>query len=519
MRSSKDQTDYFCYPRDRMNNQPAPANTPEDNIKSILDWLGHAHELGSTENATQLYQQLLLLRETAIATPQRIRVLDLLYGQAERVVKAELLRLHETSLPISRKLRQRVKQILDVLEILTQDYFNTLAELFDPEKQSRSKTPLTSLRRTLHCIAWQIEINHLIASPTTTGLWYQLHSAFRTARKLALENTPGPHDGPSIRRIYSNILLAAIAQPASFSSAELQFIREYIETSPLMLELHASPPPGGVVTFWIDPDKDFPAHALIRRPPVAESGILYFSCDAITLLSAQHLAALAKGASASSLGIPSFAETLAGRGTLRRLGFLWGKPAKRRFPRRRQSYRARLHSGLNKLWQLLKTPESGLDSSEWMVINESPDGYSLMHLSGHTDDLRVGDIVALQTQRENTKTSPGWHACMVRWAISENPEHVEIGLQLLAVKAIAAEIVVPDEPEAGTVAALILPHTPPLRQSELLVVPTGVLKENTRGIVVLIENQNLAIREVRAASLDERTSSIEVFSVLPDDSA
>ena len=503
-----------------MNNQSAASSTsPEENIKSVLAWLGHAHELGSTENAAQLYQQLLLLRETPIATAQRIRVLDLLYGQAERVVNAELLQLHETSLPISRKLRQRIKLTLDMLETLTQDYFNTLAELFDPEKQFSSKMPLTSLRRTLHCIAWQIEINHLVASPATIGLWFQLHSAFSTAQKFALENTPGPNDGPSIRRLYSNILLAAIAQPASFSSAELKFIREYIESSPLALELVKTPPHGSTGTFWIDPDKDFPAHALIRRPPASEAGILYFSCDAMTQRATQHLADLENGLTAATLDIPAFAETHAGRGTLRRLGFLWGKPAKRRFPRRRQSYRAQLYSGLDKLWQLIKTPEAKLDSSEWMVINESPDGYSLMHMSGQTDDLRVGDIVALLPQGESAESKPVWHICMIRWAISENPEHVEIGLQLLAVKAIAAEIAQTDAPEIGTTAALILPQTLPLRQAELLVVPTGVLKENARRIVVLVESNNLEIREVRATGLDERTGSVEVFSVLPDDSA
>lgn len=502
-----------------MNNQAATyATTPEAHIKSILAWLGHAHELSSADNAAELYQQLLLLRETPIATPQRVRVLDLLYGQAERVVNAELPKLHETSLPIPRKLRQRIKLILDLLATLTQDYFNTLAELFDPEKQDNSKTPLTSLRRTLHCIAWQIEINHLVASPATIGLWHQLHSAFCTARKLALENLPGPHDGPSIRRIYSNILLAAIAQPASFSSAELNFIREYIETNSLTLDLLKIAPQGSTGTFWIDPDKDFPAHALVRRPPASETEILYFSCGAITQQAAQHLAELEKGVPAAKLGIPDFAETYAGKGTLRRLGFLWGKPAKRRFPRRRQSYRARLYAGLNKLWQLIKTPETVLDSSEWMVINESPDGYSLMHMSGHTDDLRVGDIVALQSQKESPESKPSWDICMIRWAISENPEHVEIGLQLLAVNAIAAEIFQTDEPSAGTTAALILPQTPPFRQAELLVVPTGILKENSQRIVVLVEKQNLEIREVHATSLNERTASIEVFSVLPDDS-
>jgi hypothetical protein len=70
--------------------------------------------------------------------------------------------------------------------------------------------------------------------------------------------------------------------------------------------------------------------------------------------------------------------------------------------------------------------------------------------------------------------------------------------------------------DSGNVAALMLPSAPPLRPSQSLVLPAGMLRENTRRIVVLIENDNLEIREVRATSLDEQTGAIEIFNVLPD---
>ena len=55
-------------------------------------------------------------------------------------------------------------------------------------------------------------------------------------------------------------------------------------------------------------------------------------------------------------GLPGFAASPGGHGVLRRLATLWGHPAKRKFPRRRQSYRADLCSGLDRLWQLLRHP-------------------------------------------------------------------------------------------------------------------------------------------------------------------
>lgn len=501
----------------RATERPSPAN-PEANIKSILEWLALAHGRSSSDDAEQLLRLLRLLRETPVPCAQRLKLLDLLYSQSERIAKIELPRLDEVTLPISRKLRQRVRTQLDILETLTQDYFNTLAELFDPRGETSSRLPHTSLRRAMYAIAWQVRICHMIAAPTPVGLWLQLHAAFRTARRLGLDEFPGPNGAPCIRRIYTSILLAAIAQPVSFSAAELEFISEYIEKCTPDIELTNTPPLEATGVFWIDPERDFPAHALIRRTPNPQANVLYFSCDALAKLADKHRAELLHDTPSELIGLPGFADTHAGPGVLNRLIQLWGHPAKRRFPRRRQSYRANLCSGLGHLWQLMKNPASQVELSEWMVINESPEGYALMHMSGQTDNIRVGDIVALQATEELTGSTALWHVCIIRWALSENPEHIELGLQLLAPRATPVELAHPFELDSGKISALILPATPPLHPSRSLIAPPGVIHEKMRHIVILQEDGDLSSSELQADQLCEQTSSVEIFSVSPDGS-
>lgn len=501
-----------------MNSPLEPASpAAEANIKGILEWLALAHGRRGAEDSDQLQQQLLRLRQAPVPTPQRLKLLDLLYSQAERVIDSELPPLHDTSLPISRKLRQRTRAVLDMLAVLTQDYFNTLAELFDPQSTGAQRSPQTALRRAIRCVSWQIRINQLAASPTGLGLWQQLHAAFRTARRLGLAEPPGPRDSQSILQIYSATVLAAIAQPASFSSRELAFIGDYLAASNPSLALTEEPPRDSDSIFWIDLDKDFPAHALVRRLPSADNQTLYFSCDDLTKATLAHLGELKKGATASALGLPPFAETRSGQGVLKRLGRLWGQPSKRKFPRRRQSYRVHFCAGLDNIWQLIKSATPTVPRSEWMVTNESPDGYALMHVAGQTGNLEVGDIAALQPIGERAEAVPLWHVCIVRWALSENPEHIELGLQLLTSRAIAAEIAQPFDLDAPSIAALVLPETPPLRPSQALIVPTGALSDARQKIVVLVERDNLAIHEVRTTGVDEQTASIEVFSVSPDE--
>ena len=75
----------------------------------------------------------------------------------------------------------------------------------------------------------------------------------------------------------------------------------------------------------------------------------------------------------------------------------------------------------------------------------------------------------------------------------------------------------PLELDAKHISALILPEMPPLRPHAGIVVQTGTLPANARKLVLLIEKDNLEIREVRPTKLTEQTSSIEVFTVEPNE--
>lgn len=503
----------FCYSPVAMTTPPpTPAKlTPEACVKSVLAWVRLAQGKSGTDLAEQLLRQLRLLQEMPLPHEQRLKLLDLLSTLAERAVAAELPRLHEISLPISRKLRQRSRNLLDTLDTLTRDYLATLPRSLE--------TPAGDLQPSLHsaisAIAWQIRISHLIAAPPMLGIWQSLHTAFRIARQLGIEQQAGPRGTASILRIYTNTLLAGIAQPASFSSGELEFINDYIENCLPPLVLTETPPTDTASTFWIDPGKDFPAQAMIRRAPGSEAPVLYFSCTTVAETALRHRTLLDEGADTQFLALPDFAGSRTGPGILKRLNLLWGQPAKRRFPRRRQSYRAKLHTGLGRLWHLLKHPEQSAEHSEWMVTNESPDGYALMHIAGHAGNLRVGDIVALDPIGERPELPPARHICIIRWAISDNPEHIEIGLQLLATKAIAAEIADPDDPSGAKVAALILPETPPLRPLRSLVVATGQIPGQPSRIVAMVDGEEQQAYTLQTEKLDEQTGNIEIFSVLP----
>lgn len=501
----------------RMNASEASHDPAEATVKAILGWLALAHGNTGTADIEALTQHLLTLRQTPLPPAQSAKLLDLLYAQADKVVTAELAGLTHIALPVSRKVRHLVHSLRTLLEILAQSYTNTLAALFDPLAKSPSYIPEGILWRILQCLGNHLTLGHLAAAPLPQGIWQQIHATYRSAKLLSACDYRPPN-GPSTTELYLIQLLFACAQPASFTSEEQDFILHYLRRNLAGLALTDDVPLGREGIFWVDLEKDLPATPLLRRLPPPDTKVLYFCCDEVARRAQADLQALEEKQEGAGLGLPPLAQSATGRGVLRRLAALLGSPAKRRFPRRRQAYRVFLCNGLEQLRQAIETPEvTPSDASEWMITNESPDGYAMMHVAGKTSGLQVGDVVAVRPQ-EPLPDHHDWQICIIRWALSENPEHIELGLQTLAPRAIPAQIAIPAGPLGkAQIDAVLLPEVPPLRPNQALITATGTIADPSRKIILLVEQENLNVREIRAVQLDEQTARVEVFSVEPDE--
>ena len=148
-----------------------------------------------------------------------------------------------------------------------------------------------------------------------------------------------------------------------------------------------------------------------------------------------------------------------------------------------------------------------------MIINESPDGYAAMHVSGDTGNFAAGDIAALRTE-----TGDRWQLCIVRRVESAHPEHLEVGLQILPGDAAPASLIRPASSDTPTErhAVLLLPPIPPLRNSALLVAPNHALPDAPCEFLLVTERHNLEIREMRSLGCEERNARIALFHIEND---
>ena len=115
-------------------------------------------------------------------------------------------------------------------------------------------------------------------------------------------------------------------------------------------------------------------------------------------------------------------------------------------------------------------------SSEWALVDESPDGFRLRFIKGEKKTLGAGDIVALQP-RESSKI----HVCLVR-RISSSQARLEIGLQLLSPQISVVDVLGADAQESR---AIFMHSLPAYGKFSGLIIPPGIYRASEKIVVRL----------------------------------
>ncbi|HNQ76324.1 MAG TPA: hypothetical protein PKM39_06775 [Pseudothauera hydrothermalis] len=154
---------------------------------------------------------------------------------------------------------------------------------------------------------------------------------------------------------------------------------------------------------------------------------------------------------------------------------------------------------------MFRRGEAGARIDEWMVCNESPGGYAIMSVAGVSGALSAGMVLALRSD-----AGKPWTLCIVRWLRSDQPDQVELGLQVVAHGGSAATIAFRGS-ELNTIQpALILPPLAGVRHHPAVLVKTGSYVSR-RFMLVRDLEKRLYVAQGRVISLDMQTANIELL--------
>lgn len=482
-------------------------------LRDIENWLSRASGLPPTEEIQKIRRHLLVVAKEPPSSAKRQHLLEGLHMRTGGAIEALMPRLYNVRLPISNNTRQTVHAMQDTLDHLARLGLDTV-ESPDSQLIKGLGTPIDlALWRILEALTQHLTLANLIAAPANPGTWAKLHRAYMAAWRHRAESripTDTPYD---LQTLYARALICGSLPPSALNAHEWAFLHRFLSRAKTALAItNGVPPNPSESTLWVSPETDSPPMLIERRPPGDSTLAFFVQCSGILGEIKQALSALVQDIQSPDF-LPGDTSPRTARIALRRLRDHLSAPRKRRFNRRRQGYRATLCVGFDEICQLLKSgtaPEENL--SEWMIVNESPGGYAAMHVSGRPRKAQVGDLVALRREGETQ-----WSISVVRWALSENPEHLEFGLEEVSPRAVSGYMATPGQSQGSHPLALLLPAMPPLRSTEALAFSPAARPARDQNHVFVCDGPKAEIREFRLGRPIEQSSGIDIYLTLPSE--
>ncbi|MBU0752042.1 MAG: hypothetical protein KJ787_12275 [Gammaproteobacteria bacterium] len=491
-------------------------------LDSALAWLAQPPAEDPLRDLVPLRSHLAAVDEMGVAPLQLLRILELFQPRVNAVNAALKPLLNETVLPADRRLRTISQGLLDVHGGIAAAYDKVMREADSDRLQTLHRNPTSLCALAMGNLAQQMEVALLISSPPPPDMWRTAQAIYHWTMTATPHDATLPAGANAVLRLFKAMLALAAAQPESFTPAELDFLLDYLQEFSGQVEFADTLPASNETEtwYWINDGRDQPPCAVVRRPPLAHGRNICFSCRELGRSALEHIEHLLAGEGAETIGLDEATTNPALRQALHRAASRWVAPPKRHMSRRGSNSRVQVCSDLAALWRHQRgdarpvADATGITATNWMMLNESPGGLAIMHVSGNTRGITAGSALAVQPAADQP-----WGLCLVRWVRSDNPEHLELGLELVAAAAEAVRLIrhnggdqLTDE---AAIEAFRLPPLAATKRAEALLAAPGIHQAGTFTLVS--ENKDrIQLTDCTPSTLLLQTASIELFEFTRD---
>lgn len=364
----------------------------------------------------------------------RFKLLENAIPAIERCLPVLEAQVGDAPLPLDHSASQAALVADNFLKTVAHAYFD-LVHAIETQKLDSVLGHLlqNAARRAMHYLFRRQMLAYRAYATPSSSSWINMHSMYRRTRALRLAQGSG--DQQTVEHTYLMALLLAYADPNKFRRDELSQLGGIIDQlASLAVLAEASSVPEDQVAapsrFFVQGDAGHaggPLAKLAHGTPRAGNFIV--ECRNVLTALDQAL----EGKSGPGTKLLSVTEP-----TLIALRSAFGGQMTRRFQRQRFKPKAELVFGLSALIHFLdgqalarrqddQIPVPEVPTSEWAIIDESPDGFRLRYHKGEQQQCQAGDVVGLQNKGQSRI-----HICLLRRIANIGPSRLEVGLQEVA---------------------------------------------------------------------------------------
>lgn len=490
-------------------------------------WILSLSRVPPEEAATALKD---LLKRISIATSYRARLkmLDIMAEETQRIVCIFESELDGTSHPLSTALQRKVVIGNDLLKQHAKCYRSAAERLVAGWiRRGNAKQLQRALAGAMEMERRRLILAYRAYASGSKSAWRNLHKLYSIAKTSGIAASSSAGGVDSLHNLYIKTLLLAHAEPVQMVPGDLDRVRFYLDRYgglAALLELRR-PLEGhdaGEGCFLIRQKEEGPGRSLQKWHNIElQSGDMLLDCGPLLKEMRFQIDALTHGALPSKIGLPAVARRPQYLAMMNNLLTLWSAPPTRRSQRQHFKPRVELAVGLDDLWSLLsgatlmrrrddRTEPSvtthSIELSEWSVMNESPTGFALQYLNGESSELSVGAIVGARSL-DRTKA----HICFVRRLVSGEHRRAELGLEKYAPFAVPTMIFWggSNAENKSPSRAIVLPKVPSLEGKAAVIVAPNTLGSGKR-VPFVLDGQKLTY--ISGVPI-ERSSTYEIFEI------
>jgi len=420
-----------------------PAGRKAAEVRELLDTVSG---LSAHEVATELTERVIPAIAEQKNTHMRFRLLEEALQEAEKAFPVLERHIDLSSLPLPLATTMSALTADNLMKALAVGYFKLAKTIFRGIQQERLIRIFNrATHRAMMLLARRQQLAYRSYAKPSESTWSMLHELCRMARTLHARLPK--EEIASIEHQYLSALLFAYLEPGKLPRSELAaaiFCTHQLAMHAVIAEdaPDADNRKAAAERFLVRPDEAGPGIPLLRLPPGTPlDDCMIIDCSGV-------LAELDRSLNRSPAD-DGGSEPEISPGLLQALRQAIGVRAVRRFNRKVFRPHADLVGGIAHVIPFIEGDAhsrraidlvarhgtKGFRSSEWALVDQSPDGFLVRYIQGENWKLGVGNVVALQARESGSV-----HVCLVRRIATTAQGSLELGLQALSPQVSAVDL-------------------------------------------------------------------------------
>ncbi len=452
-------------------------NSFATDARSLRDWIAHLPLANPGATARLLINALRETNQLRIEPAQRLEALEMLRPQVAQIVANLNKQVAGDSFPLPPQ-KQQLGQLAQDFELeLAMGYGAAVYDFCAPAGAVpflRARSVALALARAVQHRGAVLYTAYLRYLAPPAGAWRNLHDLFRFAVAVRLDDKPVPDPlqedaQTSVRLAYQHALLFALCNPYRFSQRENSETYELTRVFAAHCELREGRAPAGAIAVRTDSDQS-PGYLPEEREAPGE-GLWALEINGLLRFLEGQLAMLPPGVEKTQFRLRGGPVVHTDVAFVERLMRGWDNAAERGEARLAAGHTLDTLIGLvdvhfalagNQDFEtfLRKTRGTALlsehDRAAWpaspgatalrvrhhvaKVLDQSLRGYRLLWEKGEGIRLKVGELVGLAPPAEDEDEPQDWMIGTIRWMRVDANGALDVGIELLARRAIAAAL-------------------------------------------------------------------------------